>query len=75
MKEHGIAFKTPIYDIKDGGTVKYELLKMGVTNKSLESVSIFGDSFSEPSMVNEYIKDKLPLCKKYLSDMDKLGVS
>lgn len=76
-QEHGIAFKTPIYDIKDGETVKYELLKMGVTNKSLESVSIFGDSFSEPSdtMVNEYIKDKLPLCKKYLSDMDKLRVS
>ena len=49
---------------------------MGVTNKSLESVSIFGDSFSEPSdsIVNEYIESKLPLCEKYLADMNKLRV-
>ena len=75
-REHGISFETPIYNIKDGETVKYELLKMGVTNKSLESVSIFGDSFSEPSdsIVNEYIESKLPLCEKYLADMNKLRV-
>lgn len=46
-------------------------MTFGLSSKSLEGVSIFGDAFSEPTeqMVEEYIKDKLYICEKHVDFM------
>jgi hypothetical protein len=50
LAEYGINYKSPIYDFAvSGDEVKYRLLQLGLSTKSLEGVSVFGDSFSTPS--------------------------
>lgn len=69
--EYGITYECPIYNYGSQDDVKYALLTIGLSSKSLEGVSVFGDAFSEPTdlMVEEYINDKLPICKKHIAFM------
>lgn len=69
--KYGIDYECPIYNFGDKDDVKYALMTFGLSSKSLEGVSIFGDAFSEPTeqMVGEYIKDKLDICEKHVDFM------
>ena len=65
MKSFGITYNSPIYDLATSqDEVKYRLLQLGFTNKSLEGISIFGDSASVASddVIMAYLKDKEALC-------------
>lgn len=70
-KEYGINYSSPIYDFGTRKEVKYALLDFGISNKSLEGVSIFGDSFSEPEdwMIEEYMNEKIHYCRNYIDFM------
>jgi hypothetical protein len=66
--EFGIEYLLPIADFETEDEVKYRLLDYGVSTKSLEAVSIFSDTFSQPTadQVAEYIDLKLPICREYI---------
>ncbi|RID88372.1 hypothetical protein D1953_04095 [Peribacillus asahii] len=70
-RQYGIEYESPIYNYGSKDDVKYALLTLGLSSKSLEGVSIFGDAFSEPSeqQVQEYIIDKLPICHRHVDLM------
>ena len=64
MNEFGIQYHSPIYEFaQSSDDVKYRLLHLGISTKSLEGVSIFGDSFSTPSddTIMAYLNEKTPL--------------
>ncbi len=66
MAEYDIAYRSPIYDFaRSQEDVKYRLLQLGVSTKSLEGISIFADSFSEPSddVIMNYLRRKEPICR------------
>ena len=69
--KYNINYECPIYNFGDQDDVKYALMKFGLSSKSLEGVSIFGDAFSEPTeqIVAEYIQDKLSICEKHVDFM------
>lgn len=70
MREYGLTYNSPIYEFaKSAEDVKYRLLQIGVSTKSLEGVSIFADSFSEPSdaIILSYLKRKEPLCRDIIA--------
>ncbi|WP_183256098.1 Rossmann-fold NAD(P)-binding domain-containing protein [Anoxybacteroides tepidamans] len=69
--EYGIIYECPIYHFGSQDDVKYALLTIGLSSKSLEGVSVFGDAFTEPTdqMVEEYMKDKLPICHEHVRFM------
>lgn len=69
--EYGITYECPIYHFGSQDDVKYALMTFGLSSKSLEGVSVFGDAFSEPTdqMVEEYMKDKLSICHNHVSLM------
>ena len=71
--KYGIDYECPIYNFGNQDDVKYALMTFGLSSKSLEGVSIFGDAFSEPTeeVVGEYIKDKLDICEEHVHFMTK----
>lgn len=61
MKRYDINYHSPIYYFaKSEQDVKYRLLQLGLATKSLEGISIFGDSFTTPSdeIILEYLREK-----------------
>ncbi len=70
-EKYGITYECPIYHFGSQDDVKYGLLTIGLSSKSLEGVSVFGDAFSEPTdqMVEEYMNDKLPICHNHVTLM------
>ncbi len=64
----GITLELPVYDYTSSDHVKYALLNFGVSTKSLEAVSLFGDSFSaaSPKVIEEYLDTKSPTCRSYI---------
>ncbi|KGX91128.1 hypothetical protein N781_05425 [Pontibacillus halophilus JSM 076056 = DSM 19796] len=70
-RQYGIDYESPIYHYGSQDDVKYALLTLGLSSKSLEGVSIFGDAFSEPTneQVTEYITGKLPICENHIEWM------
>ncbi|SDO62625.1 hypothetical protein SAMN05216368_1295 [Cryobacterium flavum] len=61
LAEYGIDYRSPIYEFATSGDdVKYRLLQLGLSTKSLEGVSIFGDSFSTPTdeTILAYLQEK-----------------
>ncbi|WP_196497879.1 hypothetical protein [Lactococcus lactis] len=72
-KKYGITYDSPIYDFGTRKDVKYALLDFGISNKSLEGVSIFGYSFSEPEdwMITEYMNEKIHYCDEFVNFMLK----
>lgn len=69
LAEYDLKYLTPVSDYESPDEVKFRLLDFGVSTKSLEAVSIFADTFSEPSNqeVLSYIDLKLPMCRKYIA--------
>lgn len=69
--KYRIEFLNPIWNYESELAVKYDLMEYGISTKSLEGVTIFGDSFSEPSpdLVRTYIRDKLPICVSHIDRM------
>ncbi len=69
VAEYNLQYTTPISHFASPDDVKFKLLDFGVSTKSLESVSIFADTFSDPSaeLVVRYITDKLPICREYIA--------
>ena len=66
MSEYGIDYRSPIYEFaKSVDDVKYRLLQLGVSTKSLEGISIFADSFSTPSdeIILSYLERKEAICR------------
>jgi 8-oxo-dGTP pyrophosphatase MutT (NUDIX family) len=65
----GIKLELPVYDYTSADHVKYALLNFGVSTKSLEAVSLFGDSFSaaSPRVIEEYLDAKAATCRSYIS--------
>ena len=64
MKKFGIVYRSPIYKFaQSADEVKYKLFQLGISTKSLEGISIFGDSFTTPSdeVILAYLEEKLPL--------------
>ncbi|RSZ56525.1 hypothetical protein HF313_28695 [Massilia atriviolacea] len=64
MDKFDIAYHSPIYEFaQSADDVKYKLLQLGISTKSLEGVSIFGDSFTTPSdeVILSYLQEKAPL--------------
>lgn len=68
LAEYDLEYETPVYEYDNSDDVKFRLLDFGVSTKSLEAVSIFADTFTEPTseQVVEYIADKLPICREYI---------
>ena len=66
--EFGIEYLLPVGHFASEDDVKYRLLDYGVSTKSLEAVSIFSDTFTQPTaeQVAEYIDLKLPICREYI---------
>lgn len=69
--EYGVEYLLPVGDLATEDDVKYRLLDYGVSTKSLEAVSIFSDTFTQPTaeQVAEYIDLKLPICREYIGRM------
>lgn len=61
MKRYSIDYESPIYDwAQSSEDVKYRLLQLGLSTKSLEGLSVFADSFTTPSddVIVSYLNDK-----------------
>lgn len=70
MAQYGVTYNSPIYEFaKSADDVKYRLLQIGLSTKSLEGVSIFADSFSVPSddTITSYLRQKEHLCHDIIS--------
>lgn len=64
MAQYDINYQSPIYEFaQSADDVKYRLLQLGISTKSLEGISIFADSFSTPNddAILAYLHDKAPL--------------
>ncbi|PKH21391.1 hypothetical protein CIG19_16440 [Enterobacterales bacterium CwR94] len=64
MAKFDINYQSPIYEFaQSADDVKYRLLQLGISTKSLEGISIFADSFSTPSddTILAYLREKTPL--------------
>lgn len=64
--DYGIKYNSPIYEFaKSTDDVKYRLLQIGVSTKSLEGISVFADSFTTPSdeVIISYLSRKEPIFK------------
>ena len=64
MAKYKIEYRSPIYEFAQSeDDVKYRLLQLGISTKSLEGISIFSDSFSVPSDKNiiDYLDEKMPI--------------
>ncbi|NUU66446.1 hypothetical protein HQN64_10030 [Enterobacteriaceae bacterium BIT-l23] len=64
MARFDITYHSPIYEFaRSADDVKYRLLQLGISTKSLEGISIFADSFTTPDddTILGYLNDKAPL--------------
>jgi len=70
-RRYDMTYINPVWEYPTEDSVKYTLLEFGVSSKSLEGITVFGDSFSDPKpeTVTEYIHDKLPICNSYVDMM------
>ncbi|MEW5685507.1 MAG: hypothetical protein AB1942_11365 [Pseudomonadota bacterium] len=66
---YGISFVTPVAGYESELEVKRHLTVFGMTSKSLEATSIFGDSFSRPSdeVVAAYIDEKIAVARQLIA--------
>jgi hypothetical protein len=66
--EFEIQYETPIREMTSDLDVKYALLEVGISTKSLEGLSMFADSFTRASdqTVREYLESKRSLVIKHI---------
>jgi hypothetical protein len=69
LSEYGIRYEVPVYGYDTELQVKYDLFAFGVSTKSLESNSIFADSFSMPEddTVKAYLESKLSVARDHIN--------
>lgn len=70
IAEYDIEYRSPIYELATSSdVVKYKLLAIGLSTKSLEGISIFADSFSTPSdaVIASYLEDKEQTSRSLIS--------
>jgi predicted subunit of tRNA(5-methylaminomethyl-2-thiouridylate) methyltransferase len=70
IAEYGIEYRSPIYEIATSAdVVKYKLLALGLSTKSLEGISIFADSFTTPSdeVIASYLQHKEELSRELIN--------
>jgi len=81
-EEYGIQYLTPVYEATNEQQVKDLLFILGISTKSLESISLLSDSFSKPNegVSALYLARKKPICTQYIafrrgeiSDLDALA--
>jgi hypothetical protein len=65
----GIDYRSPVYDSPSMLYVKHRLMQLGLSAKSLEGVTIFGDTFSTPSdeVILQYLQDKRAIAEEITS--------
>jgi 8-oxo-dGTP pyrophosphatase MutT (NUDIX family) len=65
---YGVDLSLPVYDYTSADQVKYALLNFGISTKSLEAVSLFGDTFSpaSPEAITQYLDAKADTCRSYI---------
>jgi predicted subunit of tRNA(5-methylaminomethyl-2-thiouridylate) methyltransferase len=69
IAEYGIDYRSPIYELATSAdVVKYKLLAIGLSTKSLEGISIFADSFTTPSdeVIAAYLLHKEDLSREII---------
>lgn len=68
-EEYGIQYLTPVYEAASEQQVKDHLFILGISTKSLESISLLSDSFSKPSegVSALYLAQKKPICAQYIA--------
>ena len=73
--EWGTELQTPILKYSNEDEVKYTLMEMGISTKSLEGMSVFAEAFTQPdpATLRQYILEKLPLCRDYIKLMTTGG--
>lgn len=69
LNEYGVQFINPVFDYETEDDVKYKLFRFGLSTKSLEGSCLFGDTYSVPEVekVLQYIDEKLPICREYIT--------
>lgn len=81
-EEYGIQYLTPVYEATNEQQVKDLLFILGISTKSLESISLLSDSFSKPNegVSALYLARKKLICTQYIafrrgeiSDLDALA--
>lgn len=65
MTSYGLEYRSPLYGYSSKLEVKSRLLQLGLSPKSNEGVTIFGDTFTTPSdeVIVEYLKEKEPMAR------------
>lgn len=65
MKSYGLEYRSPLYGCSSKLEVKSRLLQLGLSPKSNEGVTIFGDTFTVPSddVILEYLREKEPIAR------------
>ncbi len=68
-QSYGIDYCSPVYDSPNTLYVKHRLMQLGLSAKSLEGVTIFGDTFSTPSdeVILRYLEDKKAVAQEIAS--------
>jgi len=68
-EDYGIKYITPILGAENEEQVKEQLFLLGLSTKSLESVSLFSDSFTAPAegISALYLSKKKWICTRYIS--------
>lgn len=68
-EEYGIQYLTPIIGASSEDQVKDSLFILGISTKSLESISLLSDSFSKPDegVSALYLERKKPICTRYIA--------
>ena len=77
IAEYGLEYRSPIYEFATSEhDVKYRLLQLGLSTKSLEGVSIFADSFTTPSdeTVMAYLLDKEEISRNIIGFLTGHGL-
>jgi 7-cyano-7-deazaguanine synthase in queuosine biosynthesis len=71
LVEYRIRYETPIKEFASEDDVKYRLFDFGISTKSLEDTSVFSDTGKapKPELAAQYIRDKLPTCRKLIQSM------
>lgn len=68
-EEYGIQYLTPIHEAASEQQVKDNLFILGISTKSLESITLLSDSFSKPNegVSALYLAQKKPICAQYIA--------
>jgi hypothetical protein len=70
-ESYGISYLTPVIGYPSADEVKYQLLDLGISTKSLEGISMFSDSFSyaDDDKISAYLVDKVPIARSFIAKM------